>query len=149
MRVQGIDTSNSRQIEKSDHLAPAKLSSEKSFARTVTDLTSDAYTRHVEDAIEQIALQGEKLRSKADMTEFKKYKDMVRSLMDETVSNSYSFSKSMRFDGRGRSKTFALIKRVNQNIESMTEELLKSEVDNLSLMESMDEIKGLLVDIFL
>jgi uncharacterized protein YaaR (DUF327 family) len=65
------------------------------------------------------------------------------------VSNGFSFNKFRKFDIRGRNKTFALISRINAKLEEITEQLLREEADHLSLLQSVDDIRGMLVDMFM
>jgi uncharacterized protein YaaR (DUF327 family) len=69
--------------------------------------------------------------------------------MNETVSNSYVFTKNNAFDARGRHRVYAMIKKVNKDLDMIAEEVLKEQDDNLKVLDLVDDIRGLLVDIFL
>lgn len=149
MRVQGIDNMATTALERQSAPTQVEASDGRIFSRRLSQLSEEAYTESVKKAIEDITRQGEVVAKKADISEFKKYRDMVRDLLGDTVSNAFEFSKSMRFDMRGRTKTFALIKRVNTKLDEMMQGLLEQEVDHISLLGQLDDIRGMLVDIFL
>ena len=84
-----------------------------------------------------------------DFKELKKYKKMVSEFMDEVVKNSLKFSKQSHFDRRGRHKVYALVRKVNAEIEELSREFLKDEKDNIKILESIGNIKGMLLDMYM
>ena len=119
------------------------------FTRQLTQMHEKEYQAHIGTLIEDITKQGKKMSDKADMREVVIYKNMIRELINETVSNGYAFEKSSRFDMRRRNKTFALIKEVSGTLNKMTEDLLRSEAGNVQLLGYVDDIRGMLVDMLL
>lgn len=120
-----------------------------SFKRQLTDMSDEGYRRHINDLITEITRQGELLGKRADIKELQKYRGMVTELLNETVSNAYAFSKNNAFDSRGRHRVYAMIKKVNLDLEQLTEEVLKEQSDNLRVLDLVDDIRGLLVDIYM
>lgn len=110
--------------------------------------TQDETTReHVDRLLEEIGQQGEMLSKKVDIRELKKYKDLIAEFLQETVNNSHMFFKENVLDRRGRHRVWAVVKRVNDELEKLTQEVLKSEKDNLKILRTMEDIRGLLLDI--
>ena len=95
----------------------------------------------------EIAAQGEKLADKVDIRELRVYKKMVSDFMDEAVGNSRKFSKQSFLDRRGRHKVYAVIKKVNEELDDLTREVLQGEKDRLKILKKLDDIKGLILDI--
>lgn len=149
MRVQSIDPMKSELSARTDAVAQQSTDRPTLFRRTVTTLAKENYELHIKDALESITKQGEKVVKRADLCEMHKYREMIRDLLSETVSNGYEFSKFSRFDSRGRSKVFALIQKVNDKLSNMADELLKEEADKIKLLADMDDIRGMLVDILM
>ena len=50
-------------------------------------------------------------------------------------------------DRRGRHRVYGIIKLINENLDNLAEELLKEESDNLTILNKIGEIEGLLIDI--
>ena len=59
---------------------------------------------YIQQMVGAITEQGEKMAKRADLSEFHRYREMIRKLLDEIVSNSYAFRKYRKFDTRGRNK---------------------------------------------
>lgn len=119
------------------------------FRSKLTTETENVYIKRIEGLVQDIERQGAKLAERADMAEMQKYREMITSLMNETVSNGFAFSKEGKIGVNGRSKIFAMIRTVNEKLDAMTKKILSEERDNINLLDDVDDIRGLLVDMFL
>lgn len=150
MKIRKVDLPSagpSAHIEKEEPAAiPAKSIT---FKQRMTDLTAEQHEKFIGSLVNDIKKQGELVCKRADLRELHKYRDMIRQLIDETASNAYSLSRFRKYDGRGRSRTFTLIHKINERLEEMTNNLLKDEVDSLQLLECVDDIQGMLLDLLL
>lgn len=117
------------------------------FQRHLTDMGQDQYDQYLMNLTASIAEQGEKVARHADVAEFLKYREMIRQLMDEVVSNGYAFAKKRRFDARGRSRTMAMVQLLNEKLDDMLKMVLQDEADHIALLSAVDDIRGMLVDI--
>ncbi len=98
---------------------------------------------------ESIAQQGAVVAKRCDMVEMKRYRELIIAYMNEAVSFAFEFKKQSTLDARGRHRMYAIIKRINKKLEELTKELLNGQQDNLALMNSIDEIRGMLMDLLL
>lgn len=145
--LNSVSTSGQMPIAHEEHIDDEQMS--LLFKRQLTSLSQDEHTAKISKMISAIQEQGERVTKRADIGEMQKYRSMITELMNETVSNSYAFDKSGTLDARGRHRVFALIKRVNTRLDEMTEEVLKEQSDTIALVDAVDDIRGLLVDMFL
>ena len=120
-----------------------------SFHAKMTSLSQDAHMKYMNDLVERITAQGLLVAKRADIKELQRYREMISELINETVGNAYAFSKGGTFDARGRHKVFALVKKVNEKLDALTQELLKNEAENLNLLDMVDDINGLLLDMMM
>lgn len=102
--------------------------------------------RNLADAIFE---QGEKLGKKVDIRELKKYKQLISAFLEEAVGASCKFSKDSFLDRRGRYRVYATIKKINDEVAELTKEVLSSEKDNIKILQKLDDIRGLIMDIFM
>lgn len=119
------------------------------FRSKLTTEKESAYLKRIEALIGDVERQGKKLTERADMAEMQKYREMITSLINETVSNGFAFAKEGKIGVNGRSKIFAMIRTVNEKLDSMTKKILSEEKDNINLLDDVDDIRGLLVDMYL
>lgn len=119
------------------------------FSYQLKKLETQNYEQRVRVLADKIQSQGKKLEKKADIRELKVYKQLISEFLDEAVSNSHSFMKKNFLDRRGRHRVYAIIKKINEELIELTNEVLKSEQDNLSILKKLDDIRGLILDLFL
>ena len=98
--------------------------------------------------MEEITMQGDKLAKKRDIRDMKKYRGLMKDFMNEIVNRSHQFSRENFLDRRGRHRVYGIIRMVDQTLDELAQELVKDEKDNLSILEKIGEIRGLLLDIF-
>lgn len=112
---------------------------------------------HIEEAELQAKLQGlmqaiseegEKLAKRKDLRDLKHYRALVKEFMNEIISRSHSFSRENFLDRRGRHRVYGIIRLVDENLDALAQELMKDEKDNLKILSTIGEIRGLLLDIF-
>lgn len=112
---------------------------------------------HVEEAelqarlqglMEEITMQGERLYKKRDVRDMKRYRGLIKEFMNEVVSRSHSFTRENFLDKRGRHRVYGIIRLIDENLDELAQELVKDEQDNLTILNKIGEIRGLLLDIF-
>jgi len=101
----------------------------------------------IKEIVNRIFQQGEKLSEKVDIREFKIYKKLISEFLDEVVGNSRKFSKQNYLDRRGRYKAYAVIKKINEELDNLAKDVLNGETDNLKILQRLDDIRGLILDI--
>jgi len=120
-----------------------------SFLETVRNAEDRGIVERLRAKADDIAKQGEKLADKVDIRELQVYKKMVSDFMEEAIGNSRKFSKQSFLDRRGRHKVYAVIKKVNDELDDLTREVLQDEKDRLKILKKLDDIKGLILDILM
>ena len=99
--------------------------------------------------LEDITQQGERIKKRMDILDVKRFRMMIQEFMNEVVSRSHEFSRENSLDRRGRHRVYGIVKLVNQAIDELAQELIEEEVDALMILARIDEIRGMLLDIFM
>lgn len=99
--------------------------------------------------IEEITHQGEKIKKRMDIKDIKKYRSMIQDFMNEIISRSHVFSRENSLDRRGRHRVYGIVKMVNETLDELAKELIKEEKDSILILGSIDEIRGMLLDLFM
>jgi len=139
------DTTGSQHVQGKHAAADAGFA----FERQLTSLNEAQYAEYVKKMTQKITDQGEVIKKKADMTEMQKYRQLISELLDETASNAYAFVKSNSYNRGGQHKLYTVIRMVNEKLDAMTQEILAEQTDNLKLLDMVDDIRGLLLDLFM
>lgn len=97
--------------------------------------------------MQAISDQGEKIAKHMDIKDMKKYRELVKDFLNEVVNRSHKFSRENFLDRRGRHRVYGIVKLVDQNLDNLASELVKDEKDHLAIVGTIDDIRGLLLDI--
>ena len=120
-----------------------------SFPREMSRLTKTNCEQRLNEMHTRIVGQGRVLSDRCDILELKRYKEMVAEFMHEAVRFAFEYKKQSTLDARGRHRLFALIKRINLKLEELTQLMLSGEAGNLEIMAAVDELRGMLLDIYM
>lgn len=128
----------------------------KIVEKNVANFESHLYRmelRNLDESLKQLAndiiKQGKRLSEKVDIAELSAYKRMISEFLDEAVRGFAKFTKESYMDRRGRHRLYSTVKKINKNLEELTQEVLKSEKDHLKILARIEDIRGLILDIFL
>lgn len=97
---------------------------------------------------QDITMQGKKIGKHMDVRDMKRYRALIKDFLNEVVNRSHKFSRENFLDRRGRHRVYGIIRLIDENLDSLAEELMKEEKDHLAILSRIDEIKGMLLDIF-
>lgn len=98
--------------------------------------------------MEEITMQGNKLAKRRDVKDMKRYRGLIKDFMNEIVNRSHAFTRENFLDKKGRHRVYGIVRLVNEKLDELAQELVKDEKDNISILNMIGEIRGLLLDIF-
>lgn len=125
-----------------------KEKTDGNFKFTLTSRIEEAELKErLNGLMEEIDKQGKKISEHMDVRDMKKYRSLVKEFMNEVVNRSHKFSRENFLDRRGRHRVYGIVRLVDKNLDELAEELVKEEKDHISILNKVDEIRGLLIDI--
>lgn len=96
-----------------------------------------------------IVTSGERIKKHMDIRDMRNYRELVKSFLNEVVNHSHAFSRENYLDRRGRHRVYGIIRLIDENLDELAQQLIAEEKDSLAILNTVDEIRGLLLDIFL
>ncbi|MBO5279223.1 MAG: YaaR family protein [Lachnospiraceae bacterium] len=96
-----------------------------------------------------IVTSGERIKKHMDIRDMRNYRELVKSFLNEIVNHSHAFSRENFLDRRGRHRVYGIIRLIDENLDELAQQLIAEEKDSLAILNAVDEIRGLLLDIFL
>lgn len=118
------------------------------FRFTLVSKIDDANLKEkLSSLMDQINDQGNRIAKRMDISDMKKYRELVKEFMNEVVNRSHEFSRENFLDRKGRHRVYGMVRQVDDNLDSLAQELCKDEKDHLAILGHIDEIRGLLLDI--
>ena len=103
---------------------------------------------HLTSLMEEITMQGERISKKKDIADMRRYRSLIKDFLNEVVSRSHSFSRENFLDRKGRHRVYGIIRLVDETLDELAGELIREEKDNITILQKIGDIRGLLLDIF-
>ena len=97
----------------------------------------------------EINAQGEKISKKKDIRDMKKYRGLIKEFMNEIVNRSHEFSRENFLDRKGRHRVYGIVRLVDENLDALAQALCEEEKDNMKVLATIGEIRGLLLDLLM
>ncbi len=118
-----------------------------SFQRVLRTSDGEHSQERLHRLLGEITTQGEAVASRLDVGEVRRYRELVAQFLAEAMNQTYEAQREGLFDNRGRYKEYSVVRKVNAELEKLTQSVLGEQQDNLDVLEQLGIIRGLLVDL--
>lgn len=118
------------------------------FDEVMQKQSRDLDVEKLNKLIQQIDTQGERLARSRTVKDLKEYKSLVKNFMEEAVKNGVALEERHGFSRRGRSKVYKIITEVDKKLNEVTDAVLKKEQKGINILDTVGEIRGLLVNMY-
>lgn len=140
MKVRNIGLNAGLSIESKN--SKNKLDFNDSFNQTKRSKTKE----ELEAYIKEIKTTGDRLVVTRNYTDVIKYKQVIKGYLKSIVDYVYDLNKSDSFWDKNY---FTTVNLVNEKLEGITKELIYEQKNNIDVAATIDEINGLLIDIYM
>ena len=144
MDIKVNDVSKAMPVEKQTRPSQADGTFKFILASNVEDAELNS---RLNSLMTQITEQGEKIAKHTDISDMRRYRELVKDFLNEVVNRSHKFSRENFLDRRGRHRVYGIVKLVDKNLDDLAGELVKDEKDHLTILSKIGEIRGLLLDV--
>ena len=98
--------------------------------------------------LNRLETQGQKLAHSLSIRDLKDFRDMVKSFLRSTFGQSRKMQEDSSWDSHGRPKVMARIAKIDQTLDELGKQLLDQQTKPLEVLTKIDEIRGLIIDLF-
>lgn len=99
-------------------------------------------------SLEEVQIYAERLKDSPVFENLLRYKRKVQEVLRHLVQQSYSVNESTFYDPQGRRRLMVLVESIDQKLEQLTRDFLEEQDPGLNLVSRLDEIRGLLLDLY-
>lgn len=139
MKIQGVNTKQTINIkEKSSEI---KGDFSESFMKSYKSSSKE----EIENYIKEIKKKGTRLLASKNYADVKNYKKIIKKYLEVIVEYTYTLNKNMGF---WKNTYYSTVDTINEKLEDLTAKILKEEKENLDISSTIDNIQGLLVDLY-
>ncbi|WP_196049099.1 YaaR family protein [Clostridium saudiense] len=139
MEIRSIQPS--RNIGVKDKTVSARSDFSESFMKSYKSATKGELESYIKD----IKKKGNKLILSKSYIDVKNYKSTIKNYLKAVVDYTYILNKNIGF---WENQYYSTVETINEQLESLTNELLSEEKENLDISSTIDTIQGLLIDIY-
>lgn len=120
----------------------------KSFEKLVQSERVNIKEQEMQHLLKEITEQGEKLARFQSFRDLAKYKRLVKGFLEKAVDKGLDLEKSYHFSFDDEGKQMSIVKKVDEKLVELTEEVMEQEKKSLHLLDIVGEIKGLLINLY-
>jgi uncharacterized protein len=144
VEIQKITKANVMNVSKKE----AATSASVSFAKVVAKQNEELALERFQQLAKEIEEQGKVLAESRSVEELRKYKKLVKTLLDDVVKNGLQLSEQHGFNWSGRSRLYKIVKEVDRKLIDLTNAVLQKEKQGIDLLSTIGEIQGLIINIY-
>ncbi len=139
---------NERKKKVSGSLFSNLLSSEKGGEVSGISFSESDDDQSIEEMLDGIFEIGERLKEKPTFLLVKEYKQAVSGFLKHVVSSSFLVEEEISGFNILKRKRFLLVRVIDEKLERLASSILRDQAEQLELLKRVEEINGLLVDLF-
>lgn len=139
MEIRNIQTIRTLGIRDKNILSKSDFS--ESFMKSYKSATKEELENYIKD----IKKKGNKLILTKSYIDVENYKSTIKNYLKEVIDYTYTLNKNIGF---WENQYYSTVETINQQLESLTNKLLSEEKENLDISSTIDNIQGLLIDIY-
>lgn len=133
---------NKKNIIKNDRKI---ISEKKDFSQSFNQARERKSEEELKEMIEEIHKKGTRLVVSKTYGDVIAYKKLIKEYLESILKFMYNTKNDISF---WQNQYFITVETIDKKLEELTESLLRGEVENLNIASSIDEIQGLIVDIY-
>lgn len=119
--------------------------SKSSFSDTMNMAKRSKTVDELKQQMNEIKKKGERLVLTQTYADVKAYKNSIRDYLKSVVEHMYSLDKNMGF---WETQYFTTVDVINEKLEELTSSILSEQKEVINIAANIDEIQGLLIDIY-
>ncbi|MHB8125595.1 MAG: YaaR family protein [Desulfitobacteriaceae bacterium] len=104
--------------------------------------------QELEEFLNRLDALGKKLTTSPTLRDLADFKVMVKTFLSSTFGQSRSLQESSFWDYSGRPKVLTKVSKIDQELEDLGRKILDDQTKPMDILAKIDEIRGLIIDLF-
>ncbi|ENZ02436.1 hypothetical protein HMPREF1092_01671 [Clostridium thermobutyricum] len=122
-----------------------KISNKKDFSQSFNQARDRKSGEQLKKMISDIKKKGNRLVITKTYADVRVYKRMIKEYLESVLQYMYENKKDISF---WQTQYFITVETIDNKLEELTNNLLDNEMENINIASTIDEIQGLVVDIY-
>jgi hypothetical protein len=129
-------------------VAPERVESAPAFSQALFHATQATAHRALDQIMDELARQGERLAATQNFEELEKYKGLVSEFLKKATQGIGKLAFSDGGAPGQSARVHILLKKVDAGLESLTREVLSKQSTPIAILARLDQIRGMLLDLY-
>lgn len=121
------------------------VASKNEFSQSFNFARERRNEEQLQQMLEEIKKKGNRLVVTKCYADVRAYKSSIRDYLKSVMEYMYGIKKDISF---WQTQYFITVETIDNKLEELTNSILKQEKENLNIASTIDEIAGLIVDIY-
>ncbi|MCH5138595.1 YaaR family protein [Clostridiaceae bacterium UIB06] len=139
MEISRVNRSSSVPSEKKS------VSVKKDFSQSFNSQMGKKSEQQLKEMFDNIKKKGNRLAITKCHVDVKAYKRMIKEYLESVLNYMYGVKKDISF---WQTQYFVTVDTIDQKLDELTQALMNEQKENLDVAATIDDISGLLVDIY-
>lgn len=122
-----------------------KISNRRDFSQSFNQAKERKSGEQLKKMIGDIKKKGNRLAITKTYADVRAYKKMIKEYLESVLQYMYENKKDISF---WQTQYFITVDTIDNKLEELTSGLINNEFENLNIAATIDEIQGLVVDIY-
>jgi len=118
------------------------------FSKAFLDASKDAVARALDQVLDELGKQGEKLAAAQNFAELEKYKALVSEFLRKVTQGVGKLHFTDGGNSARNAKVHVILKKVDLELDALAKDVLAKQGTQLRILERLDQIRGLLLDLY-
>jgi len=119
----------------------------REFFDIMRDVSVEQFEKLLEEAVEEVIESGNELVRSPTPSNLKRYKNAIKEFLKLVEKRLYKLSGSFDMT-TGRAKLHVVVEEVNEKLMDLTEKIMKNEWQTINLAARIEEINGLILNLY-
>lgn len=143
-----VNTSSPKISQPRDEIITTTTKYDHSFSEHIKTAKVAILRQQLDEELDKITKQGERFCRSNTLKDLLIFKNMVRDFMKTCISEGLKY-KEERSLGFKKTKILSLVEKVNKKLVNLMDEFVLENQDPIKLVSIIDEIRGLLLDLYI
>ena len=147
MRINSSNLNRDKQIN--NLISRTESPGKSSFQQKLEAVNEENIRERLDSLLDYVDQYGDKLKETMDKEDLQAYKAQVKEFLQIIQKEFARTKQSFSWDNQGNLKTYMIIEKINHEMEMLQEEFIQDQADVLEVVRRIDEIRGLLLDLYI
>ncbi len=142
MKISGLEYK-----DKSNFVLNKKIANDRvdSFSKEMDNSFFDKSKKDLKKLLDSIRKKGNRIVLTKNHSDVVDYKNLVKQYLKRVLDDMYELNKcSDTFNSR----YYLTVETIDKKLQELTDKIIGNEKDNISILNTLDEIQGLMIDVY-